>query len=451
MFLRLLKNTQGEGMDRAVIYASLNPLWQLISGPISLIFIISFLSPDIQGYFYTFHSLIALKSFFELGLFVVIVNTASHEWASLELDNKGFIVGSDESKSRLVSLGRFIFKWYAVASGLFVLIIGLAGYFFLGSRPDAGMLWQKPWVILVIVYGFILWALPFNSLLEGCNQVVNINKFRLSQSVLSTIALWVSLSAGLELWSIAVYAFVLILRDFLLLFVKYRNFFKIFYSKPEGPVISWKNEILPMQWRLATAGVVNYFAFWLFTPIMFYFHGPTIAGQMGMTWQIIMIMQSVGMAWITTKIPAFGIHIAKKEYTCLDKLWFKASLSSIAVVLFCAVIFLLFIAGINWQQISWSGRLLGPYPVMFFLIGLILMQISQCESAYFRAHKQEPILFMNVSTSILMGILVFIFGDIWGAIGASLVYMLIMMLIVVWETLIWFRFRTLQHNLQDRI
>ena len=122
----------------ATLYAMLNPVWNLISGPVSLILIIYCLTRETQGYFYTFHSLVALKSFFELGLYLVIINTASHEWAKLELNVNGGISGDEHSKSRLISLGRFIFRWYSVVSFLFIVVVGFAG-----ATADAFTLFEK--------------------------------------------------------------------------------------------------------------------------------------------------------------------------------------------------------------------------------------------------------------------------------------------------------------------
>jgi len=431
--------------SNATLYAMLNPAWNLISGPVSLILIIYCLNKETQGYFYTFHSLVALKSFFELGLYLVIVNTASHEWAKLGLTANGEITGDEKSKSRLISLGRFIFRWYSVVSFLFIVVVGVAGIAIMAGKSAIVSGWESPWIALVLIYGMILWALPFNSLLEGCNQVLAVNKFRFYQAVLGTVAMWTALLAGAGLWAMVCYAAILLLRDLYLLFVEYKNFFKPFYHQITGPSISWKEELLPMQWRVAVSGLVNYFAYWLYTPVMFYFHGPVTAGKMGITWQVVNTLQLLGMAWINIRVPKYGMLIAHKKYQELDRYWTKSSLLSVSVVLFSAMLFFGFVILINSFEISWSERLLGVLPTAFLLVGCVFMQISQCMSAYFRAHRQEPILVMSVTTSVLIGIMVIIFGKTYGPTGASVVYMLMMIIAVIWESLIWTNFRKTQH------
>lgn len=429
----------------ATLYAVLNPAWNLISGPISLILIIYCLTKETQGYFYTFHSLVALKSFFELGLYLVIVNTASHEWAKLDLNVDGEITGDENSKSRLISLGRFIFRWYSAVSMLFIVVVGFAGIYIMAGKSTGMAVWGPPWIAFVMVYGLILWALPFNSLLEGCNQVLAVNKFRFYQAILGTVAMWAALLAGAGLWSIVCYAGVILMRDLYLLLIEYKNFFKPFFHSVTGASISWKEELLPMQWRLAVSGLVNYFAYWLYTPVMFYFYGPVIAGKMGITWHIVNTLQLLGMAWINIKVPTYGMLIAGKNYQELDRFWLKSSILSVIVVVLSTTAFFGFIYIINRFEISWSERLLGILPTAFLLVGCIFMQISQCMSAYFRAHKQEPILVMSVTTSVLIGIMVIVLGKYWGPTGASAAYMLMMIVAVIWEALIWTSFRKTEH------
>ena len=70
-------------VDRAIAYALLSKVWLLFAGPITLYLISLYLTPEMQGFYYTFLSLVALQVFIELGFYVVITQFASHEWAHL--------------------------------------------------------------------------------------------------------------------------------------------------------------------------------------------------------------------------------------------------------------------------------------------------------------------------------------------------------------------------------
>jgi len=132
LFNRLMQQAE---VDRAVIFVVLTRGWQLLTGPVTLVLIATYFTPEVQGFFYTFASLLALQSFVELGFYLVIINVSSHEWAHLGLDENGYLIGEPKALSRLVSLGRLIFKWYAVASVVFVIAVGIIGFIFFSQTP----------------------------------------------------------------------------------------------------------------------------------------------------------------------------------------------------------------------------------------------------------------------------------------------------------------------------
>ncbi|MBT7709466.1 MAG: hypothetical protein HN749_13015 [Nitrospina sp.] len=436
-------------VDRAVAYAILSKIWSLFAGPITLYLISIYLSPEIQGFYYTFLSLIALQSFVELGFYIVITQFASHEWANLELDNERRIKGDSPALFRLISLGRLVFKWYAGASAIFILLVGTGGYVFLSQSSDPGIIWVQPWFALVLLSGLQLWMLPFISLLEGCNQVKTINCFRLVQGVVGACALWLAMSLGMGLWMIIVSSAMGVVVSSLLLLVYYRKFFEPFYKATGSTGIHWGEEIWPMQWRLAVAGILNYFLVSLYTPVIFHYHGSAAAGRMGMTWHLIIALSSLAMAWVATKVPRFGILISQKKFVELDRLFFRTSSVSLVVIGGGALVLWILIYGLNQAQHPMAERLLEPLPAGLFFLGIVLGQVSQCQSAYLRAHKKEPFLVLNIVYSLANGLLVWGLGRQWGALGASIGYLAAMSLICIpMGTVIWYRCR-LQWHLQN--
>jgi len=441
---RLLQKLE---IDRAVFFVLLNRGWQLLAGPISILLLTRYFSLDVQGFYYTFSSLLALQSFVELALYLVIINVASHEWAHLGLDSAGYIVGNPQALSRLVSLGQLVFRWYAVVSAVFVVGVGTIGLVFFSQTPVADVQWQAPWLVLVFLTGLLLWGLPFNSLLEGCNQVETINKFRLIQAILSNLALWLTISLGGELWAAVASSGVSLLCDLYLLLVGYRRFFKPFFKPVTGVRIHWKSEIWPMQWRLALQGVVNYFAYSLFTPVMFHYHGAAVAGRMGMTWQIVNVIQGIALAWVYPKVPRFGMLIAKKDYAALNHFWQRVSLVSMVVVTGSSILVWLLVYGLHLLQVPLAERLLGSVPTTLFLLATILMQIIQCQAAYLRAHKKEPLVVSSVVSSVAIGCLVWGLGSRFGATGAAAAYLFVISILTLpWTTIIWFRSRAKWHQ-----
>jgi O-antigen/teichoic acid export membrane protein len=434
-------------IDRAVFYAVSSKAWQLVAGPVTLLIIAHYFTSELQGFFFTFASLLALQTFVELGFYLVIINVASHEWSRLDLDEEGRLTGDEEALSRLISLGRLVFKWYAIASVAFVAGVSVIGYVFFSQSDYPSVQWQMPWLSIVFLTGLSLWTLPYVSLLEGCNQIVSVNLFRLIQAILGTLSLCLTIALGLGLWAAVVTAGTRFLCAVYLILVQYKNFFYSFLSPPTGATMLWRDEIWPMQWRLGISGLVTYFSFSIFNPVMFHYHGAVVAGKMGVTLKLLSALQSIGIAWVFTKVPRFGILIAKNDHRTLNRFWLRSSLVSLIFFIAGAMLLWALIYALNLFQLPLAQRMLGPFPTALFLLACIFMQAIQCQVAYLRAHKKEPTMVVSVTSSLMIGLLVWFLGGRFGPVATAWVYLAVMALASLWTTAIWFRCRAKWHNL----
>jgi O-antigen/teichoic acid export membrane protein len=416
------------GIDRAVFYALLARGSRAIGGLVSILLIAKFLTPETQGYFYTFQSLIALQVFAELGLFVVVVNFTSHEWAKLQLNEEGVIIGDSDALSRLVSFGRELASWYAGAAVVFVLLVAPCGAFFLAQKGSAEG-WLTPWLLAVLFQGILLWALPFQALFEGCNQVVAIQRFQFWQGILANLFLWVCLASGAGLWSVAALIGIQAVTAIYYLGILQRPFFLPFWHPPSGPRIDWKVEVWPMQWRLAVQGVVNYFVYSLYIPVIFHYHGAVEAGRFGMTWQVFTMLQVLGLAWVQTRVPRFGMLIAQRDFAGLDTLWRHTALLAIGVFAVGMGAFLLFQIMLKHFDIDFSRRLLEPDVTLLLLPTGLLALWVQCAASYWRAHKVEPIGISAGIPGLMNGVLVWWLGKTYGALGAIGAYLLMLAMV----------------------
>jgi len=75
------------------------------------------------------------------------------------------------------------------------------------------------------------------------------------------------------------------------------------------------------------------------------------------------------------------------------------------------------------------------------------MQIIQCQAAYLRAHKKEPLVVSSVVSSVAIGCLVWGLGNRFGATGAATAYLFVISIFTLpWTTIIWFRSRAKWHQ-----
>ncbi len=438
-------------IDRPVFFGLLSRIWGLAAGGVTAILIAIYFSPDIQGYYYTFTTLLALQVFVELGLGTVAVQFASHEWSKLNLGESGHIVGDRDALSRLTSVARVITTWFLFGGVVLAVGVGAAGYVFFSSSPDHGINWGSPWLLLCTVTGLTMWMVPAWSLLEGCNQVARLYTFRFFQGLLVSVAVWMAILGGAGLWTASISGIATLFCSIFFLKRSYWIFFKtLLLSKPDGPRINWRTEMLPMHWRIAVTWMSSYLYFSLFTPVLFKYHGPVVAGQMGMTWAIVGLVGSISISWLSPRVPQFGMLIAQKRYGDLDQLFWRINRIVTSVTFLVAVSIWGGVCLLNVIEhplaIQLSSRLLPPIPTGFFLLGQLLLVVSAPFSIYLRAHKEEPVMVVSVTAAIFIALTTFILGKYFSATGVSIGYFLVHVVAVPFVFLIWFRCRAKWHG-----
>lgn len=422
-------------IDQAVFYAIAARAWQFVAGPISILVIAACFTPELQGYFYTFASLMGMQTLAELGLHAVIITVCAHEWSQLDLASDGTVTGDEGARHRLAALKQFVSRWYAVVGLIFVLGCGLGGAVFLNQRPAIGIHWMAPWFCLVALNGLLLWAWAFSAMLEGCNQMAVVNRVRLLQFISGSLAVWISMAAGLGLWAAVVSAAVRVVGDYWLIAVRYRRFWQSLSVVPTDVAISWRKEIWPLQWKMAVSGVASYLALGLIIPVMFYFHGPVVAGQMGMTWTILTAIELAAYSWVHARGPRFGMLAARQDWTEMDRIYSRLiaiswSFYLLAVIGLCAGVW-----GLN--ALPWSlsqrlaTRLLPLSPTVVFSVAFLLQHLPRCQSIYVRAHKRDPFLIAGLVSNLLLAVLVVGLGAVYGPGGAAWGYLTIVILVNV--------------------
>ena len=320
------------GIDRAVFFTLLGRGWNVGAGLLTIAVIARFLSPELQGYYYTFNSVIALQIFAELGLNFAIVQFASHEMAELAWQPDATVSGNPNAKRRLQSLLHFAYSWFGGAALLMIALLMPAGLYFFGAVKGGVITLPNiaiPWSLLVVLTAFNLFITASAALLEGCGKVAKIAVMRLWQSILAMTTVCITLALGGKLYALVASSLMMALIGFGWLLVNHRKFFKdLIGHRTALPGMSWRTEIWPFQWRIAISWMSGYLIFQLFNPLLFKTHGSIAAGQMGMSLQIIGAMNGVAMVWITTKAPTYGQLIASKQFAKLNALFARGLLQS---------------------------------------------------------------------------------------------------------------------------
>ena len=428
------------GIDKAIAYSVGSRITQGFTGVLSVLFITTFLTGVEQGFYYTFGSLLAMQIFFELGLTGIMTQFVAHEVSHLTLNKRKEYEGEDFYKSRLASLIRFCVKWYFALSVIvffFLMVVGFT-YFKYYGNDHTEVDWQIPWLLICIGTAIKLFQSPLNSIFMGLGFVKEMSKIGFWQQFILPTITWTGLAVGFKLYVVGIgYLASVILWQF---FVSYLGLSRIIINlwkvKITERVLYFK-EIFPFQWRIALSWMSGYFIFQLFNPVLFATEGAVIAGQMGLTMQLLNAIQSLSFSWLNTKIPFYSQLIAVKDYLTLDTIFGRTLRQMTRVCLSLLCIFLFIIWVLNTTQIEFKGhvladRFLGYIPLVIMMIPVYLQQYTNSWAAYLRCHKKEPFLVISVVGGISCGLSTFIFGNLYGLYGVVLGYCILTIVLFPW-------------------
>ncbi len=416
------------GVDRAVAFTVMARGWSSLAGIGTLTLIARFLSPAEQGFYYTFYSLVAMQIVFELGFSVVILQTASHEAAHLEIGPDGAIAGSAEAHGRLASVLQKSVRWYtaaAVAMALTLAPVGLAFFRHAAARPGGNQVhFGWPWLLVVLASSLTFQIDPVFSFLEGCGYVPEVARTRLRQSVVGTGLGWAAFSLHRGLFAPGCMILGQALMGLWLVWTRRGLLGPLLRHKAHTFRIDWRAEVWPFQWRIAVSWLAGYVTSQLFNPILMNFRGPVEAGRMGMSLNVCGTLSSMAIAWMNTKAAPFGRLIARKEYRALDSAFFRALWqSTLAAVLACGAVWLvveeLGRREVRVHGVLLAGRLLAPLPLAMLFFGTVGNIVVFAEALYLRAHKQEKFMVNSILGALYIAPLAYGLGRWQNAHGGA--------------------------------
>jgi O-antigen/teichoic acid export membrane protein len=420
LFAGIKKNANKIGVDSTVGFTLLTRIVQAAGGIGSILLIAKYLSGEEQGYYYTFASIIAIQIFFELGLSGIITQYAAHEFAHLTWDVNFNLIGEESYKSRLSSLLRFCVKWFGIISiALFFILIAAGFYFFSTYNKSAvNPEWRLPWILLALATVLNLFIDPVLAFFDGVGQIKEMSKVRLLQKSINVVLLYLLLILNCKLYASAVATLVSVSCIFLILiFTDNIKKIKVVWGHLSLWKVSYLKEIFPYQWRIALSWISGYFIFQLFNPVLFATEGPRVAGQMGMSLQILNGISALSMSWITTKIPLFSSLIAYKNYQELNVIFKKTLANLMFINLLMIFCFYLFYLVVYYNKLNFSNRFLPPVALAMLCLATIINQLIFSWATYLRCHKQEPFLINSMVGGLLCCLSTVFLGRYFGLYG----------------------------------
>ncbi len=405
-------------LERATLYAMAHRLSGSAGGLITAVLVATFFSSELQGFYYTFLGLLTLQTFVELGFGELLQQSVSHEWA---LQESSHPATRERARARLAALVRFSLVWYAVVALVVIVGLGTGGalYFRTFASSDAPS-WRLAWWVAVIATGASVLLTPVFALLDGANRVETVHGARLGQALASRAAGALAIVGSAGLFTIAMARCVSFAAGVVGLGRENFRSLRTYLARSDSAAFTWRRDLWPLQWKFALSWLSGYLLYSLFTPVLFAFHGPEVAGRMGLTLTAAAAISSAAFAAIATKVPRLAIHAATSAYRDMDALFRRATISSLAVASAGAAIFFGGLMAARELGLEIATRFLPPLPTALLLAAIVLQQVRLAMGSYLRAHKQEPLVLLSVLEALVAIPVVTLLGRSFGAIGMVL-------------------------------
>ena len=222
----------------------LNLFWHLISGPIMLLLIPFYLTPEQQGYWYLFGSIAALSTFADLGFSNIVLQFSAHEYAFLEINNEGYLLGTESNLKKISSFFKFVIIWLRNICSVAFPVIVCVGVIFL-ARDKVLSIYLLPWLIYALGSLINFFNNTILSFLEGMNQISKIQKTKFIVAFFNTLIIAAGLLLQINIYSLS---FGMLLSSSFMFFTIFKTYGKIvkqMWKESKTFSYPWKKEILP--------------------------------------------------------------------------------------------------------------------------------------------------------------------------------------------------------------
>lgn len=391
-------------IDMAIAMTVLQRSWGVIAGLVMVLLTSTLFSPEMQGYYYTFNSLVALQAFFELGLSFVLTQLVSHEIVRFEYDSRYVSAGHQDAINRIGLLSKSVRRWFAILALIFAIGVGVGGLLFLrqGDNAVPAQEWAGAWILIIVAAAGNLYYSPQLAIAEGTGKVASVARLRLVQTIIGYASCWVIILIHPTLYAAACISVVSVLTSGWWL-RRHSGIPAIAAQVEQGATgYGWKEDIFPLQWRVGISWMSGYLLYQVFTPLVFAHRSAAEAAMVGLSIAMFSNISLIAMSWLSASTPALSGMVARGQRMELRQRFRMLFLQSLAFqVAACTGLCVAVAIGRYWT-----------FPVFdrFLPVGdLALLAATSCcnlvifaLATFMRIHKEEPMLW----NSLICGLLV---------------------------------------------
>ena len=363
---------------------------------VTLYFITHYLTPDEQGWYYTFLSFSALIYLFDFGLSIALVHVSAIEFVRLKWGSEGLILGSKSNKFQEFINASFV-KYLKKGILYFIIIFPFGILYFNDNEAAKNYFWYLPWIVHAILSALSLICLPYLSIIEGSGNIKEIYAVKTVQIFAGCI-----LCCLLIYLNYPLYAASMLLLSVVIITI----FWMIYYRKNNLPEkinfvsnYTWKDDTKLFKNKVGITFLSSYLFVQIYTPILFYFEDPVAAGQFGLSLAVGNMIGLISSSWFITNIPSMTKFVAEGDHSKFKILFRKAFYQSSFFLIFSVTLISFLYYLFIHQEIF--NRILGFYNFLGILIFIIITHLINSIVIYIRCFKKEPLAIQHFICSIL--------------------------------------------------
>ena len=273
-----------------------------ISGPITIIFLIIFLTPSEQGIFYSLIQFSFIATIGDMGFSAFFLYRLSK--FKDKIDNKKKIIYEKSSRKELLKINKFFIYFISLTPIIMFFILYIFGNLIFKSLIEEGLISLLFLSFFCLVVALEINLQYFRSYLDGLGFIKNSGKFTFIQYLSRSLFLWSFILFGFGIVSLAFSVLAGVFIFYLLFFWKYGWILK----KSIKSEISKKDSIFEKRFNF------DLFLSWLFGAqiinaniyFVLLFLGVEEAGRFGISLAIMEGIYQLSYVFFQVKIPAIS-------------------------------------------------------------------------------------------------------------------------------------------------
>jgi hypothetical protein len=274
--------------------------------------------------------------------------------------------------------------WFARLGMLTLLLFPLGYAYFSFARPGLdSRSWAGPLALVTLSVAASMPSYPLLSVVEGSDRVAEAYLVRLVCYVIGACLAWGLLVAGHGLFAPAMAP----LATAVVVQVWARLRYPALVWHGDLPAFPWREQVLPLQRKVALSCVASYLFLNAPTLIVFYLSDAVSAGRLGLSMVIANVVGALSASWLSAKLARIA-QLVVTEGTAAARAVF-ASAFRLALLLMAAAYALTF--AVLWlvREVPLAQRLLAPSDIALLFFVFSMFHTAGMVGVYFRARGEE--------------------------------------------------------------